>query len=70
MTTPIVLRLEEETLEQLDCARQIKQCTRTKLLRNAVNNYLRYFKDCEENKLVQMEDNTQDYYEKMFMGEF
>jgi len=67
--TPLVLRLEQQIIDDLDNARQFKSCTRTRLIRNALNMYLTYFKNNEEPKLSKMNEDSQSLYTKLFTGQ-
>ena len=67
--TPVVIRLNEETLDGLDDVISLKHCTRTSIVRNAVNMYLTYFKNNEEPKLRKSNEDSQSLYTKLFTGQ-
>ncbi len=66
--TPIILRLNPDVLSALDDASKIKECTRTKLLRNAVQYYLNFYELHEKPTLEKMNATGTNFYEQILKG--
>lgn len=65
---PIILRLDPDVLSALDDASKTKECTRTKLLRNAVHYYLKFYEAHEKPILDKMKASGTNFYEQILKG--
>ena len=65
---PIILRLKPDVLSALDAASEMKECTRTKLMRNAVQYYLNFYETYEKPTLEKMKASGTNFYDQILKG--
>jgi metal-responsive CopG/Arc/MetJ family transcriptional regulator len=68
MTTPIILRLNQDVLSALDDASKTKECTRTKIMRNAISYYLNFYETYEKPTLEKMKASGTSFYDQILKG--
>jgi len=60
--TPIKLNLSDDLVEILQDIRRIKTVSRTQLIRDSINLYVKYFNEHERAIYERMNKNREDYY--------
>ena len=65
---PIILRLNPDVLSALDDASKTKECTRTRLMRNAISHYLNFYETYEKPKLQKMKASGTNFYDQILKG--
>ncbi len=65
----LLLRLNENTLNELDHISHLKKTTRTSSIRDSLNMYITYVRIHELSILEKMNTNSNNFYKETFMGE-